>query len=88
VHSGDVQLDLGNRLGQLGELLPQRVAVGSRLRGAREQIRPAGVRIGHGRNLSTRQRVTGTPLNRGPFQESKASAIDSIASVKRNAPRL
>jgi hypothetical protein len=50
VHARDVQLDLGNRLSQLGDQLPERLALRPRLLGAQEQIRPAGVRVGHRRN--------------------------------------
>ena len=46
VHARDVQLDLGNRLGQLGDQLLQRMALRMRLLDAQEQIRPAGVRVG------------------------------------------
>jgi hypothetical protein len=42
LHARDLQLDLGNRLGQLDNLLPQRVALRPRLPGANEQVRPAG----------------------------------------------
>ena len=37
VHSRDVQLDLGNRLGQLGDLLLERIALRLRLLSAQEQ---------------------------------------------------
>ena len=40
VHSGDIQFDLGNRLGQFGDLFLERLTVRAGLRGARAQIRP------------------------------------------------
>jgi hypothetical protein len=43
VHSRDVQLDLGNCLGQLGDLLPERVALRLRLLGAQEGGVPGAV---------------------------------------------
>jgi hypothetical protein len=46
VHARDLPFDLGNRLGQLGDLLPERPT----LLDAQEQIRPAQARIGHHRN--------------------------------------
>ena len=51
VHARDIQFDLSNRLGQLGDLLPKRAAVRLRLLGTREQLRPAWLRIGHRRTL-------------------------------------
>ena len=50
VHSRDIQFDLGNRLGQLGDLPLERLTLRAGLLGARAQLRPAWLRIGHGRN--------------------------------------
>ena len=55
LHPCNVQLHLGNSLSQLGHLLPERLALRPGLLNAREQVRPAGVRIGH--------RGTGVPAN-------------------------
>jgi hypothetical protein len=55
----DLQLDLGNRLGQLGDLLPERSALRPLLLDAQEQIRSAQVRIGRHRN-PVPQPATGT----------------------------
>jgi hypothetical protein len=45
----DLQFDLGNRLGQLGDLLPEQPTLRPQLLDAHEQIRPAHARIGHHR---------------------------------------
>jgi hypothetical protein len=50
MHPRDLHLDLGNRLGQLGDLLPEGPTLRPTLLDAQEQIRPAQVRIGHHRN--------------------------------------
>ena len=50
VHSRDIQFDLGNRLGQGGDLPLERLTLRAGLLGARAQLRPAWLRIGHGRN--------------------------------------
>jgi hypothetical protein len=50
VHSRDIEFDLGNRLGQLGDLPLECVAVRAGLLGARAQLSTAWLRIGHGRN--------------------------------------
>jgi hypothetical protein len=50
VHSGDIEFDLGNRLGQFGDLFLERLTLRTGLLSARVQIRPAWLRIGHGRN--------------------------------------
>ena len=50
VHSRDIEFDLGNRLGQLGDLPLERLTLRAGLLGARAQLRPAWLRIGHGRN--------------------------------------
>lgn len=63
VHSRDLQLDLDSRLGQLGDLLPERVALHLRPLDAQEQVTPIRVRPGHRGNLGTLQRVTGQPHN-------------------------
>ena len=55
LHPCNVQLHLGNGLSQLGHLRSERVALRPGLLNACEQIRPAGVRIGH--------RGTGVPAN-------------------------
>jgi hypothetical protein len=49
VHARDLQFDLGNRLGQLGDLLPEQPTLRPQLLDAHEQIRPAHARIGHHR---------------------------------------
>jgi len=85
VHSGDVQHDLGNRLGQLGDLLPERAAVRLRLLGTREQVRPAGVRVGHRRNSGTPKPVPRNPIPTDPAMSVRRVRIDSIESVKPNA---
>jgi hypothetical protein len=66
VYSGAIQLDLGNRLGQVGELLPERLALRSHLLDALEQVMSARVSIGHHRNRSTRQYATGHPQPADP----------------------
>ena len=50
MHPRDLQLDLGDRLGQLGDLLPERSALRPLLLDAQEQIRPAQARIGRHKN--------------------------------------
>jgi hypothetical protein len=55
LHPCNVQLHLGNSLSQLGHLRSERVALRPGLLNVREQVRPAGVRIGH--------RGTGVPAN-------------------------
>jgi hypothetical protein len=50
VHSRDIEFDLGNRLGQGGDLPLERLTLRAGLLGARAQLRPVWLRIGHGRN--------------------------------------
>ena len=50
VHSRDIDFDLGNRLGQFGDLFLERLTLRAGLLDARPQLRPAWLRIGHGRN--------------------------------------
>jgi hypothetical protein len=50
VHARDIDFDLGNRLGQFGDLPLERLTVPAGLLGARALLRPAWLRIGHGRN--------------------------------------
>ena len=50
VHSRDIDFDLGNRLGQFGDLLLERLTLGAGLLDARAQLRSARLRVGHGRN--------------------------------------
>ena len=50
VHSRDIEFGLGNRLGQFGDLPPECLTLRPGLLGARAQLRPAWLRIGHGRN--------------------------------------
>jgi hypothetical protein len=49
VHARDLQFDLGNRLGQLGDLLPEQPTLRPQLLDPHEQIRPAHARIGRHR---------------------------------------
>ena len=50
VHARDIEFDLGNRLGQLGDLPLECLTVRAGLLGARAQLSTAWFRIGHGRN--------------------------------------
>jgi len=50
VHARDIEFDLGNRLGQLGNLPLECLTVRAGLLGARAQLSTAWLRIGHGRN--------------------------------------
>jgi hypothetical protein len=50
VHSHDIEFDLGNRLGHFGDLPLECLTLRAGLLGARAQLRPAWLRIGHGRN--------------------------------------
>jgi len=50
VHARDIEFDLGNRLGQLGNLPLECLTVRTGLLGARAQLSTAWLRIGHGRN--------------------------------------
>ena len=50
VHSRNLDFDLGNRLGQFGDLFLECLTLRADLLGARAQLRPAWLRIGHGRN--------------------------------------
>jgi hypothetical protein len=84
VHSRDVQLDLGNRLGQLGDLLLERRALCLRLLGAQEQSKPARVRIGRHSNGCTAnaRRVTHSRRRTAPLGGLRlappAAAISSL----------
>jgi hypothetical protein len=50
VHSRDIEFDLSNRLGQLGDLPLECLTLREGLLGARAQLSTAWLRIGHGRN--------------------------------------
>jgi hypothetical protein len=50
VHSRGIEFHLSDRLGQFGDLLLERLTLHAGLLGARAQIRPAPLKIGHGRN--------------------------------------
>jgi hypothetical protein len=47
VHPRDLLLDLSDRLGQFGDLHPERLALRPRLLGSSERMGAAGIRIGH-----------------------------------------
>ena len=82
MHTRDVLLDLGNGLGRLGDLPPERAAVCLRLLGGREQVRHAGIRLGHRGHPSTLQRVTGKPRKHGATMPPHLS--DLLAGASRS----
>ena len=69
----DLQFDLGNRLGQLGDLLPERPTLRPTLLDAQEQIRPAQARIGHHRN----------PVPSNPRRVPPAAVLSLSATAER-----
>jgi hypothetical protein len=85
VHSGDIQLDLGNRPSQPGHLLPERLTLRLRLLDTQEQVMSARVSIGHHRNRSTRHRATGHPQPADPAMATPPKAI-SLAVPGRSDP--
>ena len=83
MHPCGLLLDLSDRFGRLGHLVPERLGVCPRLLGSPGRIRAVGIKVGHDGTVPFQQRSSSLPARRaiGPSRARGEERFSAEAMV-------